>query len=63
MYRCHSDLIPIEDVLARTKAHLRAEPPLNGQRKRIRYAKNSEIAHVNCLAAEGSRRQLAISAV
>ena len=56
-------LIPIEDVLARTNAHLRVEPPLNGQRKRIRYAKDYEIARVNCLAAEGSRRQLAISAV
>ena len=56
-------LIPIEDVLARTNAHLRVEPPLNGQRKRIRYVKDYEIARVNCLAAEGSRRQLAISAV
>lgn len=41
-------LIPIEDVLARTNAHLRVEPPRNGQRKRIRYANDYEIACVAC---------------
>ena len=46
-------LIPIEDVLARTGAYLRVDPPLNGQRKHIRWAKDYEVARIRCLASDG----------
>jgi len=42
-------LIPIEHVGARTGAYLRVEPPRNGQRKRIRFAKDYEVARVECV--------------
>lgn len=32
-------LIPVADVAARTNAYLRIEPPRNGQRRGIRYAR------------------------
>jgi hypothetical protein len=43
-------LLPIADVVTRAGAYLRVEPPQNGQRKRIRYAKDYEIARVACVA-------------
>jgi hypothetical protein len=46
-------LLPIDDVVTRSGAYLRVEPPLNGQRKRIRFAKDYEIARVDCVAADG----------
>ena len=46
-------LIPIEDVLARTGAYLRVDPPLNGQRKHIRWAKDYEVARIRCLTSDG----------
>lgn len=49
-------LLPIEDVLARSSAYLRVDAPRNGQRKHIRYAKDFEIARVDCVAVEGSGR-------
>jgi hypothetical protein len=39
-------LIPIGDLPSRASARLRVEPPRNGQRKRIRYAGDYEIATV-----------------
>ena len=42
-------LIPIEDAPTRSGAYLRVEPAQNGQHKRIRYAKDYEIARVECL--------------
>ena len=45
-------LLPIEDVVTRSDAYLRVDPPLNGQRKRIRYAKDYEIARVECVASD-----------
>lgn len=41
-------LLPIEDVRTHSGAYLRVTPPQNGQRKRIRYAKDYEIARVEC---------------
>lgn len=41
-------LIPLEHVRARCTAHLRVDEPRNGQRKRIRYAADYEIARVAC---------------
>jgi len=46
-------LLPIDDVVTRSGAYLRVEPPQNGQRKRICYAKDYEIARVDCVAADG----------
>lgn len=43
-------LIPIEDVTTRTGACLRVDPPRNGQYKHIRYAKDYEVARVQCTA-------------
>ena len=43
-------LLPIEDVVTRAGAYLRVDPPRNGQRKNIRYAKDYEIARVECVA-------------
>ncbi len=45
-------LIPIDDVLARTGAYLRVDPPRNGQHKHIRWAKDYEIARIRCLAVD-----------
>lgn len=45
-------LLPIEDVLTRSGAYLRVEPPRNGQHKHIRYAKDYEIARVECVALD-----------
>jgi len=45
-------LIPI-GVLPLDRAYLRVAAPLNGQRKRIRYAKDYEIARVECVAPDG----------
>ena len=42
-------LIPI-DALPLDRAYLRVTAPQNGQRKRIRYAKDYEIARVECVA-------------
>jgi hypothetical protein len=39
-------LVPIGDLPAQASARLRVEPPRNGQRKRIRYACDYEIATV-----------------
>jgi hypothetical protein len=39
-------LVPIADVSARTSAYLRVLPSLNGQRRRIRWAADYEIAEV-----------------
>ena len=44
-------LIPINDVLARTGAYLRVETPRNGQHKRIRWAKDYQVAQIRCLAS------------
>jgi hypothetical protein len=49
-------LIPIGE-LPLDRAYLRVAAPLNGQRKRIRYAKDYEIARIDCLTAGGSRSQ------
>ena len=46
-------LIPIEE-LPLDRAHLRVSAPLNGQRKRVRFAKDNEIATLNCIAADPS---------
>ena len=46
-------LLPIEDVVTHSGAYLRVEPPLNGQRRRIRFAKDYEIARVDCVATDG----------
>jgi len=46
-------LIPI-DVLPLDRAYLRVTAPQNGQRKRIRYAKDFEIARVECFAPDGA---------
>ena len=46
-------LVPIEDVVTRSGAYLRVEPPLSGQRPRIRYARDYEIALVGCVALAG----------
>ena len=43
-------VLPIEDVPTRSGAYLRVAPAQNGQRKRIRYAKDYEIARVECAA-------------
>ena len=43
----------IEDVGTRSGAYLRVEPPLSGQRRRIRYARDYEIALVECVALAG----------
>jgi hypothetical protein len=53
-------LIPIGE-LPLDRACLRVTAPLNGQRKRIRYAKDYEIARVECVASAGLRRQLEVS--
>jgi len=45
-------LIPI-GVLPLDRAYLRVTAPLNGQRERIRYAKDCEIARVDCVATDG----------
>jgi len=44
-------LIPIE-ALPLDRAYLRVEPPRNGQRKRIRFAQDYEIARVDCVATK-----------
>ena len=44
-------LIPIEE-LPLDRAYLRVSAPLNGQRKRVRFAKDYEIATLNCIAAD-----------
>ena len=46
-------LIPIEE-LPLDRAYLRVRAPLNGQRKRVRFAQDYEIATVNCNAADRS---------
>ncbi len=53
-------LIPIGE-LPLDRAYLRVTAPLNGQRKCIRYAKDFEIARIDCLAAAGLRRQREVS--
>ena len=53
-------VIPIGE-LPLDRAYLRITPPRNGQRKRIRHAKDFEIARVECVAAEGPDRQSVIS--
>jgi hypothetical protein len=40
-------LVPIEDLPMRRQAALRVEAARNGQRSRIRSAKNYEVGHVN----------------
>ena len=42
--------MPIADVQARSSAYLRVDRPRNGQRKRIRFAADYEIARVGCRA-------------
>jgi hypothetical protein len=39
-------LIPVEKLPARSLAHLRVDPPLNNQRKRVRYAADFEIGEL-----------------
>jgi hypothetical protein len=39
-------MIPIEALSSASSAYLRVEPPLNNQRKRIRFATDYEIARV-----------------
>jgi hypothetical protein len=53
-------LIPI-GVLPLDRAYLRVTAPQNGQRKRIRHAKDYEIARVGCRAAEGADRRRELS--
>jgi hypothetical protein len=45
-------LIPVDQV-PRDRAYLRVSPPLNGQRKRIRYASDFEVARVECTPRSG----------
>jgi hypothetical protein len=40
-------LIPIEEIALRRQGALRVDPPLNGQRRRIRYAADYELGKVN----------------
>ena len=42
-------MIPIEE-LPLDRSYLRVRAPLNGQRKRVRFAQDYEIATVNCNA-------------
>jgi hypothetical protein len=52
-------LLPIQDVTTRANAYLRVDPPRNGQRKRIRYARDYEIARVEChMPANRSRTEV-----
>jgi hypothetical protein len=51
-------VIPIEE-LPLDRAYLRVREPLNGQRKRIRFAEDYEIATVKCTAARRDPRQRA----
>jgi len=44
-------LIPIEHLSVRVQAALRVEPPRNGQRRRIRFASEYEIATVSPASA------------
>jgi hypothetical protein len=48
-------LIPIADVATRTGAYLRVDPPRNGQNKHVRYARDYEIAQVECTAPSRHR--------
>ncbi len=48
-------LIPIGE-LPLDRAYLRVTAPRNGQRKHIRYAKDYEIARVDCVAADDRSR-------
>ena len=50
-------LIPIGDVPSRATAYLRVALPRNGQRKRIRFATDYEIAHVECSGPVGTGRK------
>ena len=45
-------LIPIGDVPSHASAYLRVEAPRNRQRKRIRFAREYEIARVDCSSCE-----------
>jgi hypothetical protein len=55
-------LIPIARIQVRHKGALRVEPPQNGQRLRIRFAADYEIARVACArAARSALAALAIS--
>ena len=47
-------LIPI-DVLPLDRAYLRIDPPANGQRRRIRFAADCEVARVTCIAGDVPR--------
>ena len=42
VYLVPSELLPLD------RAYLRVDPPVNGQRKRIRFAKDFEIGQVAC---------------
>jgi hypothetical protein len=44
-------LITIEDIAVRQKGALRVDPPRNGQKRRIRFAADYEIAKVACARA------------
>lgn len=47
-------LIPI-DVLPLDRAYLRIDPPANGQRRRIRFAADYEVARVTCTRSDVPR--------
>lgn len=55
-------LVPIGE-LPLDRAYLRVAAPRNGQRRRIRFARDYEIARVECVSAECVDRQPPISAV
>jgi hypothetical protein len=50
-------LIPIGHVLSHATAYLRVEAPRNGQRKRIRFASDYEIARVCSSSGKGQGRK------
>ena len=53
-------LIPIGDVLSHATAYLRVEAPRNGQRERIRFASDYEIARVCSSSGNGQGRKPAV---
>jgi hypothetical protein len=55
-------LIPIGDVTTRHHGCLRVDPPRNGQRRRIRFAAEYEVARIACTRSPAGRQAaLAIS--
>ena len=45
-------LVPIDEIGARSGAYLRVTRPRNGQRERIRFASDFEIARITCAQSE-----------